>query len=59
MIDPFAELISGIILGLLGFILKKVYYINHIVTELKTDMKWVKKDLNELKEFVFSMLNRK
>ena len=53
MIDIVLSILNGIIFPLLIFILKKLYYLNHILTELKVDIEWLKKELEDIKDYIF------
>ena len=52
MIDSINSVLLGILIPLVMFMLKKIFYINHVVTKLSVDMEWLKKELSELKRLV-------
>ena len=46
----------SLITSLLIFLYKKVYYINHKISEMETHLKYLREDIKEIKEFIKNKL---
>ena len=60
MWDLIISVISGIVIPIVLYIANRIYYLNHKITnietevkELKKDVSWIKKLLEEVREKVF------
>ena len=52
MIEYIIGAISGILIPIILFILKKLYYLNHVISEIKIELKYIKEDVSEIKHYI-------
>lgn len=56
-IDP-SIIVSSVIAGLIGFIFKKIFYLNHKVTEVSTKVNDLKKDVDYVRQGLKELSDR-
>jgi len=53
MMELYLAGLTGIIFPILLFIIKKLYYINHLVTEIKVNVEWIQREIEEIKAYIY------
>ena len=57
MIDIVISIINGIFGLILIFVLKRLYYINHKISQIEVHISYIRDEIKELKEYIYRRLH--